>query len=500
MISIKLRWSLLALIVAFLVIMIALNENREKILHYDILWSRPLSLDPMKYDYFVHHKCFTSVFSRLITMYGNKEIIGEVAESWSVDKEFKVWKFFLRKNLTFENGEVITAKHVSGSLKRIAFLMKSKNSKSGIFENIIGHESFNSLDGEFVGLKVVDDHEFWIELKTPQENLLKLISFGLYSVVHSNDYDLKTGAWKDPKKALSSSLYRVKKWDNDKLILSLREDVSSLWGHKKKFNEVYFEFNNENKKIDLVEGIETSNYGDDFKYAGNITSSIVFIRVSGYKNKANLLFYNANRKIIRSLLIDEYEKLGVKVFRSFFPVVMRGISEVQKDDLSSLNLKRNSDELRVLVPPLNSGIIEKSETMKMYLKVLKSVAKKMSLKLTLVEHDHTKNGVLFYGDHFDLNIISTAILVDRPDDDIKFMVNSKEGIRLPDPKGILEKETSKDRIHVDTQKINQTLWDDALVWGLSFRSQGLWFREDYVDVSELNRSMPLIDFNWIGRK
>ncbi|MEK7721870.1 MAG: hypothetical protein AAB359_05725, partial [Elusimicrobiota bacterium] len=72
-----------------------------------------------------------------------------------------------------------------------------------------------------------------------------------------------------------------------------------------------------------------------------------------------------------------------------------------------------------------------------------------------------------------------------------------EGVRLPDPTGKCLKLIDKPRI--DIQKVNEVLWDDAIIWPVTHLSIGLWGRTE-LDFSLINTIIPPTAIHLIGRK
>jgi hypothetical protein len=99
---------------------------------------------------------------------------------------------------------------------------------------------------------------------------------------------------------------------------------------------------------------------------------------------------------------------------------------------------------------------------------------------------------------FDLIPFGTGVLVEDPEEDIRFMVISKEGIRLPDPTGNLRKIVSKKGFN--PQDVNAQLWDDAIIWPICHLSLGIWTNPNKIDLSMINISLPPTDLAWIGFK
>jgi len=91
----------------------------------------------------------------------------------------------------------------------------------------------------------------------------------------------------------------------------------------------------------------------------------------------------------------------------------------------------------------------------------------------------------------------SGILVEDPDSDIRFMFQSKEGIRLPDLDGRISKEL--ERTKIDVNAVNRLIWDQALIWPIGHFSYGLWVKSKY-DLSRLNLVLPPTQLSLIGYK
>jgi hypothetical protein len=80
--------------------------------------------------------------------------------------------------------------------------------------------------------------------------------------------------------------------------------------------------------------------------------------------------------------------------------------------------------------------------------------------------------------------------------DVRFMIQSKEGIRLPDPRGLLAAEAAKQTPNL--AEINKIIWDDAVVWPVTPFTYGIWAKRDEFDFSLINLGLPPTDISWIG--
>jgi hypothetical protein len=96
----------------------------------------------------------------------------------------------------------------------------------------------------------------------------------------------------------------------------------------------------------------------------------------------------------------------------------------------------------------------------------------------------------------DLYVLPTNVLVEAPESDIRFMFESTEGIRLPDSTGEIRDELKKPQL--DPQRINELIWEQAIVWPLTHFAFGVWTRPN-VDLSQMNLALPPADFSWISQ-
>ncbi len=129
----------------------------------------------MDYDAFAHHITFRSVFAGVVSLYGAHGPTAVLAEKWRQSDNFRTWEFQIRSGLTFENGDPITAEAVRSNWNRVAFLMHSQDSKSGLFEYLVGIENLKSPEAKFDGIQVMGNSVF-LRFVRPIPDLIEKIS------------------------------------------------------------------------------------------------------------------------------------------------------------------------------------------------------------------------------------------------------------------------------------------------------------------------------------
>ncbi len=78
----------------------------------------PQKLDPYYADTDVESQVFQSIFDKLVNLDSQGNIIPELAESWEISADGKIYTFHLRKDVTFHDGTTFNAKAVKFNLDR----------------------------------------------------------------------------------------------------------------------------------------------------------------------------------------------------------------------------------------------------------------------------------------------------------------------------------------------------------------------------------------------
>ena len=451
---------------------------------------KPYSTDSMEYDYFAHHLSQRSVFAPLVSAYTRGDYTGIIADTWEVSDDFREWKFHIRPGLSYEDGHPITAETVRLALTRIAFLLKKRGSNAGVVEHFVGSENITNASSPFEGLRVSNDNII-LTFKTPMKDLLDKISFGIYSITHPDDFNHDTGKWTNSTGAKSSGAYRISYWDDHKLQLSKRSEFPPGIRDDGAADEIHLMWDPEKKDgSDLIVGADYENYSSAYDFYGpSKKSNIIYLHCVSWKNPNSPCFEKDNRVLARNRIYKELKKSGVFDTTSFFPLSIPG---VENFDFNDSELARANGSVRVRQVPIKSRIHDG-------LYHALDIAFEGQTKVELSSDQLRAELDPDLPDHnVDIMVIRTGILIEAPAHDIKFMVNSKEGIRLPDPTGRLKEITN--RRDFSPQEVNAQLWEDAIIFPVAHITKGIWARRGDFDFSRLNLTQPPIDFSWLGVK
>ena len=450
----------------------------------------------------VHHLAFTSVYSTLVKGQQNKEFKGELASKWSHDADFKTWEFEIRNNLHFSNGDLITPEIIATSLKRIAFLKRKENSKSGLMEYLIGFDNFLNFNDENFGISV-SGQKIILRFSTSVKDVLEKVSFGLYSIVNPKAYDHLSLEWLDQTLVISSGSYSVGKWDNEKFELILRDDFNPF-NLKNRIKEIEFlpqsKIINSNDLNDIdivVSDSESKKVDERFEFVSSkMGNKISYVFCYGWNQASSLLNDLVVRKSLREKLYSSLERQNYKVTTSFFPLKMVGVLENKRDKNFFDKNSHEVQEITIHEFP-HSKLLDRAgfkSISEVYEKSFEEMAQAENLKLVKLKF---KDGMEY--SQFDLAVKGTGIDINDPLEDIRFMFLSKHGIKLPDESGEILKELNNKEPNI--KKINQLLWEQAIIWPLRHYDVGLWSKVDSnINFSETNIDSLTLDFQFLNWK
>jgi hypothetical protein len=365
----------------------------------------------------------------------------------------------------------------------MAFLMRKANSKSGLLENMAGYNEVDSPGADFAGIATSMDSVEFRCLDVPTQFLEKL-GFGLYSVVHKNDYNLETGAWNDPKKAISSGPYRIHSWTDEHLELKLRSDFPPDVFTNKKFETVRLVWGN-NKDAHLYAGDSlTPPLREGLVFSGGAKNRIQYLRIVSWPNSQIITSDIEFRKDFRNAFYEELKALKFAPVLSFLPLAISGVKEFQLPTRKSTPYPK---KIIRLADSRNRGGWRATalEAMAQAAIKLGMEVQYVPFELAMAATNHDPHAATY---DYDISVNGTGILIEQPEDDMRFMIQSKQGIRLPDPTGRLHSLTSQKQF--TAHEMNEILWDDALVWPIAHSASGIWMDETKVDYSLLNSIQP----------
>jgi oligopeptide transport system substrate-binding protein len=137
------------------------------------------STNPREFDPATTHGSGNKlVFSGLVSFDPYLNLTPELAESWQVSPDGKVYTFHLRENAKFHDGRPVTAQDVIYSWERAASPALQSDTVLTYLGDIVGVREMNAGQAEHIaGLKALDDHTLEVTIDAPKPYFLLKLTY-----------------------------------------------------------------------------------------------------------------------------------------------------------------------------------------------------------------------------------------------------------------------------------------------------------------------------------
>src|SRR5699024_1653190 len=195
--------------------------------------AEPQSLDPHKSEGVPEANLIRDNFEGLVNVGVAGEIEPGVAESWEHDDD-QVWRFNLRKDAKWSNGDPVTAHDFVYSWKRLVNPETASPYASFLqYAHVLNVDEIvnGQADPETLGVKALDDHTFEVTLSEPIPYLEKLVGHTSVVAVHKDTIEKHGNQWTNPANFVSNGAYKLKDWVvNERIVL---ERNPEYWNNDK---------------------------------------------------------------------------------------------------------------------------------------------------------------------------------------------------------------------------------------------------------------------------
>lgn len=151
-----------------------------------------------------------SIYESLVSRTAGGSYGPALAEAWAIENGCRTWTFRLRKNVSFHNGDRLTANDVVASVKRVCSpTMGGEMGTQGVYRDYLGDAV----------TKALDEHNVCIATKEPMADLLDLlVDIPIVPELAVNDL---------PESAVGSGPYRLLEADREHVEM---EAFPHYWG------------------------------------------------------------------------------------------------------------------------------------------------------------------------------------------------------------------------------------------------------------------------------
>ena len=160
------------------------------------LWADPPTLDPHLTGDTTSAGIVVEVFSGLVTINTDLQLVPDIAKEWQVDDTGMVYTFTLRDDVTFHNGEKVTAHDFKWSIERAASPTLASHLADTYLNDIIGAEDYIEGNADSIeGVQVIDERTLQITIDAPKAYFLAKLSYPTAFVLHQETVESGGRNW-----------------------------------------------------------------------------------------------------------------------------------------------------------------------------------------------------------------------------------------------------------------------------------------------------------------
>lgn len=161
-----------------------------------LVGSLPPTLDPALVQDSTSGEYVVHLFSGLVSLDADLEIVPALAERWEMSADGRVYTFYLHPNAAFGDGKPITAQDVVGSLSRACSPDLASPVALSYLGDIVGAEEYSVGQAESIkGLEAVDEHTVRITIDSPKSYFLAKLTYPTAAVVDLEEVEREPQTW-----------------------------------------------------------------------------------------------------------------------------------------------------------------------------------------------------------------------------------------------------------------------------------------------------------------
>jgi oligopeptide transport system substrate-binding protein len=190
----------------------------------NLVGADPPTLDPHLSQDSTSAAYIVEIFSGLVTLSPELEIVPDIAERWEVSEDGTVYTFYLREDAKFHDGKPVTARDFKYSFERACDPWTGSVVADTYLGDIVGvKEKLNGFVDEVSGVEVVDDHTLQITIDAPKPYFLGKLTHSTAFVVDKDNVERGGRTWTDEPNGTGP--FKLKEYRFGRQIVLERNDL-----------------------------------------------------------------------------------------------------------------------------------------------------------------------------------------------------------------------------------------------------------------------------------
>lgn len=214
----------------------------------------PPTLDPGYVDDTTSGSFTDQLFSGLVELAPDLSVLPDVAHSWEVLEGGLAYRFHLRDNARWSDGQPVTAKDFEYSWRRTLDPANRSDGAKYLFD-LKGAREFNQgkAPATALGVRAIDPHTLQVELEERLNYILQLLSLPVSGPVPQHAIEAHGVRWTDPDKIVTNGPFKLAARDANTILLERYKDYHGRFDGNVDQVEVHLTLPGKNEAYQLYE-------------------------------------------------------------------------------------------------------------------------------------------------------------------------------------------------------------------------------------------------------
>jgi oligopeptide transport system substrate-binding protein len=183
----------------------------------------PITLDPAISGEMVSHSYVTQIFSGLVRLNDELEIVPDIAERWQESTDGCTYTFYLQQGVKFNNGKEVLAEDFKFSWERACNPETGSKTAATYLGDIIGAREVLAGEVEQIsGVKVISDYILEVSINTPIAYFLCKLTYPTAFVVDKANVEAEGEWWRQP---VGTGPFKLGEWLPGKVLILERNEL-----------------------------------------------------------------------------------------------------------------------------------------------------------------------------------------------------------------------------------------------------------------------------------
>ena len=201
------------------------------------LWDvGPVTLDPAISADMSSHNYVMHIFSGLVRLDQELNIVSDIAESWEKSPDGKTYTFHLRQGVKFHSGREVKAADFKYSWERACQPDTGSGTAATYLGDIVGaKDMLAGKTGEISGVEVIGDYILRVTIDAPKAYFLSKLAYPTAFVVDRANVESGEGWWREPN---GTGPFKLKEWKEGQWLILERSQI--YYGEPAKLEQVVY--------------------------------------------------------------------------------------------------------------------------------------------------------------------------------------------------------------------------------------------------------------------